>query len=189
MNSYMHLFVKQMKPLAEKGIKINDENGKLLTLKVLPLCCPVDSVARPILQNRVQYNAYSGCIWCYEKGVYHSNAMRCPIKEKDAKLRTVESHEKDCKHKEKSKKPTIRGLKDTCVLLALPSFDIVWGFPVDYLHAVLLRVVKYMWDVWIETKIITADGLRKLNERLLQMTPPQEIHRQPRPTVICIEST
>ena len=181
MNSYMHLFVKQMEPLAEKGIQIKDENGKLLTLKVLPLCCPVDSVARPILQNRVQYNAYSGCSWCYEKGVYHSNAMGYPIKEKDAKLRTVESHEKDSKHTEKSKKPTICGVKGTYVLLALPSFDIVWGFPVDYLHAVLLGVVKYMWDVWIETKIITADGLRKLNERLLQMTPPQEIHRQPRP--------
>ena len=39
----MHLFVKQMEPLAEKGIQIKDENGKLLTLKVLPLCCPVNS--------------------------------------------------------------------------------------------------------------------------------------------------
>ena len=36
-------------------------------------------------------------------------------------------------------------------------------------------------DIWIETKIIAADGFRQLNERLMKMTPPHEIHRQPRP--------
>ncbi|XP_051171576.1 uncharacterized protein LOC127288266 [Leptopilina boulardi] len=181
MNSYMQLFVNQMELLAEKGIQITDENGMSLTLKVLPLYSSVDSVARPILQNRLQYNAYYGCSWCYEKGVYDSRAIRYPVKENDAKLRTVKSHKKDCKDVEKFKKPTIRGIKGTSVLLSLLTFDIVWGFPVDYLHAVLLGVVKYIFNIWIEANIITTGNLRKLNEKLLQMTPPQEIHRQPRP--------
>ena len=60
MNAYMKHFINQLVPLAEKGLQITDENGKLLLLKVLPLCCPVDSVARPILQNRDQYNGYCG---------------------------------------------------------------------------------------------------------------------------------
>ena len=57
----------------------------------------------------------------------------------------------------------------------------VWGFPVDYLNAELSGIVKYLWDVWIQTKVITAQGVRELKLRLLKMTPPHEIHRQPRP--------
>ena len=141
----------------------------------------MDSVARPILQNRVQYNGYCGCSWCYENGIYDHNAMRYPLKQKDAKIRTDESHRTDCQKKEKYKKPSFKGVKGFSVLLTLLSFDMVWDFPVDYLHADLLSVVKYLWDIWIETKIIKADGFRELNERLMKMTPPHEIHRQPRP--------
>ena len=67
------------------------------------------------------------------------------------------------------------------MLHTLLSFDMVWGLPVEYLHAELQGVVKYLCDIWIETKIIAVDGLRELNERLMKMTSPHEIHRQPRP--------
>ena len=56
----------------------------------------------------------------------------------------------------------------------------VWGFPVDYFHSELLGVVKYLWDVWIETKLITPEKLREMNKRLLNMTFSHEIHRLPR---------
>lgn len=88
MNSYMQLFVKQMELLSNNGIEITDENGKPMNFKVFPLCSCVHSVARPILQNRLQYNAYCGCSWCYAKGVYDCNAIRYPVKKKDAMLRT-----------------------------------------------------------------------------------------------------
>lgn len=180
MNAYMKQFINQLEPLAEKGLEISDENGKPITVKLVPLCCPVDSVARPILQNRVQYNGYFGCSWCYENGIYDSNAMRYPVRENDAKTRTNESHRKDCEKKMKSPKTTQNGVKGFSVLLTLLTFDMVWGFPVDYLHSELLGVVKYLWDVWIETKIVTAEAVRELNNRLLKMTPPHEIHRLPR---------
>ena len=107
--------------------------------------------------------------------------MRYPLKVKDSKRRSDKSHRKDCNTKEETKKTTVRGVKGFSVLLTLLSFEMVWGFPVDYLHAELLGIVKSLWDVWIETEVIAAQGVRELNLRLIKITPPHEIHLQPRP--------
>ena len=69
MNAYMKLVVGQMKSLAETGMGTTDENGTPITLTIVPLCCQVDSVGPSLLQNRLQYNGYCGCSWCYENGV------------------------------------------------------------------------------------------------------------------------
>ena len=49
--------------------------------------------------------------WCYENGVYDHNAMRYALKEKDAEIRTDESHRKDWQKKEKNKKPLFKGVE------------------------------------------------------------------------------
>lgn len=56
----------------------------------------------------------------------------------------------------------------------------VWEFPIDYLHADLIGVVKYVWKIMIDAKVIAKNQIAKINERLLNMTPPHEIHRLPR---------
>ena len=169
-----------MKSLAETGIRTADENGTPITLNIVPLYCPIDPVARPLLQNRLQYNGYFGCSWCHENGVYQDHAMPYPLLNEDAKIRTNKSHRKDYKKTTKANMTTVRGLKGFSVSLTLLTFDMVWGFLVDFLHSELLGVVKYLWDVWIETKLITPEKLRELNKRLLNMTPAHEIHRLPK---------
>lgn len=103
-----------------------------MTLKIIPLCCPVDSVARPILLNRLKYNGYWGYSWCYQKGLFDHGAMRYHIKEKDAPLRTDESHRKDLNIFKNTEFPTVNGVKGFSVLLTLLSLDIVWGFLIAY---------------------------------------------------------
>ena len=105
--------------------------------------------------------------------------MRYPLRNEDANIKTNKSHRKDYKKTTKAK-TTVRGVKGFSVLLTLLTIDMVWGFPVDYLHSELLGVVKYLWGVWIETKLITPEKLRELNKRLLNITPPHEIHRLPK---------
>lgn len=137
-----------------------------MTLTVVPLCCPVDSEARPILHNRLQYNVYSGCSWCCDKGLYDQGAMRYPVQENDDPLRKAKSHRKDFDDLKDTEFTTVNWVNGFSVLLTLLTLNMVWGFPIDYLHAELLSVVKYLWDTWLQTKVITADGVRRLNERV-----------------------
>lgn len=56
----------------------------------------------------------------------------------------------------------------------------VWSFPRDYLHADLIGVVSHMWSMWTNPKSpihLTKDQVNEVNNRLIKMTPPQEIHR------------
>lgn len=114
MNAYMKHFVSQARNLMEKGVDTTDENGLPIKLTLIPFCCPVDSVARPILQNRLQYNAYYGCSWCYQRGVYSNHAMRYPLEETE-QLRTDESHRANFEEKKKDKikvgTPAVMGVK------------------------------------------------------------------------------
>ncbi|XP_074109088.1 uncharacterized protein LOC141533894 [Cotesia typhae] len=106
-----------------------------------------DSVARPVIQNRFQFNGYLGCSWCYATGVYDSSAMRYPITQQDPLLRTNQSHIKDVEQVEKLGK-SINGVKGNCAMLELKHFDCVWGFPLDYMHGILLGVSRHLWALW-----------------------------------------
>ena len=61
MNMYMKQFLEQTEFLREEGFNITDESGETITIKLIRLCCSVDSVARPIIQNPFQYNGHYGC--------------------------------------------------------------------------------------------------------------------------------
>ena len=113
--------------------------------------------------------------WCLRRSCDASSFAN-----EDAKITTNKSHRKDYKKTTIANTTTIRGIKGFSALLTQLTFDMVWGFPVNYLHSELLGVVKYLWDVWIETKLIAPEKLRELNKRLLNITPSHEIHRLPR---------
>lgn len=61
MNLYINVFIEQIPDLMKNGIVINLENGKKCDFILQPLYSSVDSVARPIIQNRFQFNGYFGC--------------------------------------------------------------------------------------------------------------------------------
>lgn len=180
MNSYINYLVGQINHLSDVGIDTTDENGISIKLTIVALHFPLDSAARPMAQNRIQYSGYFGCSWCYETGLYCHHAVHYPVNKNDADIRTHESHINDYENKLKSNSTTINGVKGFSVLMNLLTLDMVWGFPNDYLHSILLGVVKYLFDIWIETKILKKDTLTELNNRLLNMTPSHEIHRLPR---------
>ena len=106
--------------------------------------------------------------------------MRYPVTEKNTILRTDTSHRQDVAFAEKERK-AINGVKGASVLMTLISFNMVWGFPVDYMHGILLGVAKQLWEFWIDTKIIKTKDMQQINDLLGKIKPPREIHRQPRP--------
>lgn len=143
MQTYISKFIENANDIMETGINIIDSDGRTKTLKFFCLLLCVDSVARPIIQNRFQFNGYSGCSWCYANGVYDSSAVRYPITHQLPPLRTKNSHNNDIEEVKKLGK-SINGVKGDGAMLQLKHFDCVWGFPLDYLHGVLLGVERQL---------------------------------------------
>ncbi|XP_051175620.1 uncharacterized protein LOC127290858 [Leptopilina boulardi] len=183
MQYFMEKFVDQSLHLTNKGFHCKDLNDQVITVKVLPLLCCVDSVARPVIQNRSQFNAYCSCSWCYAHGVHKENYVRYPIlKEEDDAIRTDESHKTDA---EKAFKlgNWINGVKGKSSLMMLMLFNMVWGFPCDYMHSVLIGVVKQLFQIWTESNSswhFTKQQRQKLNDLMCKITPSHEVHRSPR---------
>ena len=65
MNSFLEVFMKQVEPLSTEGIELKVGDVRItFTFKLL--FGVFDSVVRPIVQCRVQFNGYYGCSWCYQ---------------------------------------------------------------------------------------------------------------------------
>lgn len=97
-------------------------------------------------------------------------------------LKDVERHEKDVAklpETKKNEKYNVKGIKGMSVLSKLPDFDCVWGFPFDYMHTILLGVARQLWNE-LSSKFLTVAEKKEINKRLLDIHPPNEIHRVPR---------
>lgn len=80
---------------------------------------------------------------------------------------------------------SIRGVKGPSPLINVPGFDIVWSFRPDYMHTVLLGVVRQMMDIWCSNVgkahyIGSARTLAEIDGRLLSQRPPLCFNRVPR---------
>ncbi|XP_032679755.1 uncharacterized protein LOC116848100 [Odontomachus brunneus] len=64
--------------------------------------------------------------------------------------RTLRQHEQDCKICMQGGK-IVRGIKGPSILMLLPVFNIVTSFTPDYLHSILLGVVKTFTEAWFDS--------------------------------------
>lgn len=113
--------------------------------KICPLSCTVDSVCRPIVQWRLQFNAYCGCSWCYILGKYIKSVhgIRYTV-ELDDTIRTNNSHQEDVR-KALETGVSVRGVHGLSCLSNIPNFDMVWSFAYEYMHGMLLGVAHQIW--------------------------------------------
>lgn len=74
-------------------------------------------------------------------------------------------------------------MKGLSALHILPSFDIVNGTTIDYMHCVLEGVVKKLLNLWLSEvgqPYYIKSQIAKINGRLLDIKPPNTITRTPR---------
>lgn len=55
---------------------------------------------------------------------------------------------RDAKLAERFREP-VEGVKGVSALAAVPNFDPVWGYPVDYMHCVLLGVTRQITELLV----------------------------------------
>lgn len=184
MNLYINVFIDQLRDVMQDGIIIRLLNNKEITFIVRPLCATVDSVARPIIQNRLQFNGHYGCSWCYQFGKYKDGSMRYPFEDEDPPLRNHNTFVEDILNAEEANR-CIMGVKGHAEITNLHNFDCIWGFPYDYMHGLLLGTVCNLWKkIWTakgnDKFNLTKKDIKHIEERLLQIRLPREINRIPR---------
>jgi len=181
-NLYLTMFVEQASALRGKGISMNMTCDRdQTTFTPTALCFSTDFVARALIQWRVQFNGYFGCSYCYQKGT-HISTMRYPFINENPELKTYESYMRDIQkfHSSRSLIQS-RGVKGNSILISVSNFDIVWSFPFDYMHTILLGIVKHIWELWAKTSSIhlTAAKIKNIDESLLKIKPPHDVRKLP----------
>ncbi|XP_026825986.1 uncharacterized protein LOC105276778 [Ooceraea biroi] len=195
-------FEEALNKLSSLGfVWIHDE--KEVVSKVIPLCGVTDSVARYQLLNMQSFHAFYGCTFCYEKQEKTGPRSKCfNVLSERANERTAESTYQDAKRAYERKnesridKRHWKGVKGPSVLMNLQYFDLIWGFVIDYMHAILLGVIKchmeYLFDstkkkCWIDmTNRVSLKNLTDtIDSRLLSIQPPSGINRSPRSIEHC----
>lgn len=129
---FLQPFIKEANKLSSEGFSWIHE-GKEVVSKVILLCAVTDSVARWQLLNMQSFHAFYGCTFCYEK--QEKTGPRRGRKQ-DARR----AYER--KDESRTDKRHYKGVKGPSILMNLLYFDLIWGFVVDYMHAILLGVIK-----------------------------------------------
>lgn len=174
MNLFISEFIKRALDLHLKGIKIKfSHKNQEFVLKFTALLAIADSPARAILQNRLQYNGYFGCSYCYQIGTHLNNAMKYPFLAEEPDLRTHESHLKDLLNVKTGS--SFKGVKGFSAFLDLINIDIVWSFILDYMHNSILGVTEQVWNFWY--KMLTPLQRKVIDDFLIAQLPSRDLHR------------
>jgi len=149
-HTYLKPFVEELNHLGTHGMQYVNVDNDVVTCKVYSVCCSSDSCARPLLRETMQFNGRYGCDWCLTEAesIKHGDGIShiyVPSHD-ELKLRDNGSFVNDALHA--SLDNPINGVKGVSPLLFLPLFAIVLGFVPDYLHCVLLGIVRTFASLW-----------------------------------------
>ena len=169
-----------------------------LTIRALLLNGVFDSPARCLFQEFVQFNGFYGCPFCLSPGktVKTSVNGRTHAYPFDSTGRT--GHCKERTHGEtieharaadslllEGKQTSVFGVKGSTWFMFVPSFDIVRGVALDYMHCILLGVMKMLLNLWFDKayrneSFYAGNLIKTVDERLTAISPPHYITRTPR---------
>lgn len=126
-NKFLSDFVKEAKYLEENGLSCR---GKILKISVQNFLC--DAVAKAFLLNIKGHGGYSSCVKCNCIGEYGVGRVYFPIKSCEKRTHQGFIDKIDPEHH----------LPGDITILSKLNIDIIEAFPFDYMHLILLGVVK-----------------------------------------------
>ncbi len=164
---------------------MEEKNETCVNSKIVGLCCCVDSKARPAMQNTTQFNGYFGCGFCLHPGTLVDKQVKYTVTateypEREAKEMLADMEQAVALNR------NVRGVKGPSPLINMPYFDIVQEFVPDYMHAVLLGVIRQLTELLLSNSdqhyyIGSPSTMRVIENRIKDIKPPHLITRLPRP--------
>lgn len=180
----IHEFFKplaeELSDLSKNGIFVRDRIFKLFITNA-----SFDLPAKSLLSQVKQYNSWEACNFCFQKGERTIKGIRYTYEE-SIELRTHSEIIQDISKVNRYPNKSFRGIKGISPMIAFKNFDLANSFCVDYMHCVLLGVVKNLLNFWTDTRYkrepfyISKKKRDILNTRLLQIKIPTYISRRPR---------
>jgi hypothetical protein len=163
----------------------------LLTVRGMLLCGTCDLPAKCMVLNMIQFNGKHGCTYCTQEGVMVKTGVL------NGQTRVYPFDAMNIDGPKRNHKDFIRH-GDDAFASAKPSFgvkgsawlanccpDIINGTGIDYMHAVLLGLVRRLLKLWFDPKFSKQSfSISKLvdvaDKRLSEIKPPYYITRHPR---------
>lgn len=183
--AYFKCISEEINYLTVNGVDIDEEVHVHLSV----LGVTVDLPAKASLLNMTYYNGAEACITCEEPGKtvtqghghsrcypYRPSESRYPIRSSENVLQLMNVATDRNRQK---------GFKGESGLANLSKFDMVFGTAPDYMHCILLGIVKTLMCKWFSPQQSGKDyfvgkDLKQISKRLLMIKPPYFIERLPR---------
>jgi len=180
MEIFLKPFIDELQDLEKTGVVWKMSDGSLCESPIFAFSCCVDSVAKPQLQNHMQFSGGYGCGYCLHPNISVTVdeevdrrcgfvAVNCNDSDTDSDsvlvrrktflrytvgnhypLRTDRQLRRHMLQAENTGKVTF-GAKGKSVLCSLEYFNMVHSFSVDYMHAVLLGVTRRLANLWFDS--------------------------------------
>ena len=185
MEIFLEKFTEEANKLSDEGV-VWKQGEELKHSKLFGICCCADAPARASMQNHDRFNGYYGCALCYHPGKAVERVVKYPIDVCEYNERKDEEILEDMNQSLEDGR-TVRGIKGPSPLVNLSYFPICWGFPLDYMHCLLLGVVRQLADLWFGSRATSAlyigskNLIMAIDQRLQSIKPPSFVPRAVRP--------
>lgn len=187
MRDFFYPLLKDLREIYNKGgLKLNHNNKTLHFMPIIFSCC-CDLPAKADVQGMCGHSGYFACYFCLHPGIPVAGEKKSVIRyikgSDDYQLR---SHSNTVATYQQLRSVSIQGVKKMSCMLAAKDFDLIFSFSVDYMHCVLLGIMKKMLNLWLDTSnhkepyYIEKKYQIALSKRLLNIKPISDIIRKPR---------
>lgn len=162
MNNFFYPFLCEFLELENDPI-LHSYDGREYECKPYITHCVVDLPAKNKLQGIKLYCGHNACTYCLHPGIPIRSravperkyiryvAQQTPSPYRDS-IETVEIMRNIDTRKNRR---TNQGVDSISCMVAFPHFDIIYSFPIDYMHESLLGVMRTLTNLWFSTKYAT----------------------------------
>lgn len=191
-SKYFFPLIKELRKIHELGgFKIENVSSNIMFWPFITHCT-CDLPAKAICQGLKQFNGQYGCGYCKHPGIPFRNkaktatTYRYVYRNVNDELRTHTNAIATLQRMKNLSNSCVDGFRVVSPLIAVPKFDIIHGFTIDYMHCALLGVTSTLVSLWYDTKnkdatyYIRTKGKSDLNHRIISIKPPSVINRKPR---------
>lgn len=183
MNLFLQPFCNKLRECFTDGIEWTDPlSGLKTTSKITAPLFIADAPARAQIQNILSFNGKYGCNLCEIK------SKQC-VKPKAKRLIRIYPFQSILKIRSRNSMKiqadavrVIKGVKGHSIITILPKLDISTCVLPEYMHSVLLGVVKQFINIWINKKgpWQIKKHILDIDKFLLQIKPTEHFARHPR---------
>ena len=183
----MQLFLRPLREALHKLEVIGVRISQFIVCKVILLAGTLDLPAKSLVTNFRQYNGFYGCSKCLQPGNTLSLGPRSHTHVypyiNNPPTRSREQTNIDVKHYLDN--GTIRnGVLGPSWFGCLKYFDLVRGTAIDYMHCILLGIVRRLLGLWLDTRNHNKEYyighlISLLDRRLLNIKPIYKVTRAP----------